>query len=150
MAGITGPTYFDASRNAEKPVPMGRFLNGEILSAFVQLRLLPGLRRLEDLGAALRFARCDVTDRDALEVLLNSLPELNAVIHGAMALRDAPLATLTQDQLSEVMAPKVRGASLLHELCRERPLERFVLLSSMASVLGNPGQGAYAAAILVE
>ena len=31
---------------------MGRFLNGEILSAFVQLRLLPGLRRLEDLDAA--------------------------------------------------------------------------------------------------
>jgi branched-chain amino acid transport system substrate-binding protein len=52
VAGITGPTSFDASRNAEKPVPMGRFLNGEILSAFVQLRLLPGLRRLEDLSAA--------------------------------------------------------------------------------------------------
>ncbi|MBW1689066.1 MAG: mechanosensitive ion channel family protein [Deltaproteobacteria bacterium] len=31
---------------------MGRFLNGEILSAFVQLRLLPGLRRLEDLSTA--------------------------------------------------------------------------------------------------
>jgi branched-chain amino acid transport system substrate-binding protein len=57
VAGITGPTSFDASRNAEKPVPMGRFLNGEILSAFVQLRLLPGLRRLEDLDAAHQAAR---------------------------------------------------------------------------------------------
>jgi branched-chain amino acid transport system substrate-binding protein len=52
VAGITGPTSFDTARNAEKPVPIGRFLDGEILSAFVQLRLLPGLRRLEDLGAA--------------------------------------------------------------------------------------------------
>jgi len=52
VAGITGPTWFDASRNAAKPVPMGRFLNGEILSAFEQLRLLAGLRRLEDLDAA--------------------------------------------------------------------------------------------------
>ncbi|PRQ04170.1 Phthiocerol synthesis polyketide synthase type I PpsC [Enhygromyxa salina] len=102
--------------------------------------------QFEELGEAIRFVRCDVTDRAALEALLASLPALTGVIHGAMALRDAPLATLTSEQIAEVMAPKVRGALLLHELCRDHAIERFVLLSSMASVLGNPGQGAYAAA----
>ncbi|KIG14079.1 Malonyl CoA-acyl carrier protein transacylase [Enhygromyxa salina] len=102
--------------------------------------------QLGDLGEAIRFARCDVTDRASLEALLATLPELTGVIHGAMALHDAPLATLTREQIDAVMAPKVTGAVLLHELCQAHAIERFVLLSSMASVLGNPGQGAYAAA----
>ncbi|PRQ06870.1 type I polyketide synthase [Enhygromyxa salina] len=107
---------------------------------------LAAREQVEDLGEAIRFARCDVTDRASLERLLATLPSLTGVIHGAMALKDAPLATLTSDQIAEVMAPKVTGAMLLHELCRDHTIERFVLLSSMASVLGNPGQGAYAAA----
>jgi branched-chain amino acid transport system substrate-binding protein len=57
VQGVTGPTWFDAERNAEKPVPMGRFLNRDILSALTQLRLLPSLRSLEDLDGVLDPAR---------------------------------------------------------------------------------------------
>jgi len=49
VEGVTGPTYFDAVGDAEKPVSMGRFSNGEIVSAFGQLQLLPGVRQPGDL-----------------------------------------------------------------------------------------------------
>ena len=42
--GVTGPTGFDAVGDVEKPVSMGRFVKGEIVSAFGQLRLIPGAR----------------------------------------------------------------------------------------------------------
>ncbi len=49
LDGVTGPTWFDALGDAEKPVSMGRFLSGEIVSAFGQLRLLPGVTRADEI-----------------------------------------------------------------------------------------------------
>ncbi|NEO93051.1 MAG: KR domain-containing protein, partial [Moorea sp. SIO3G5] len=44
------------------------------------------------------------------------------------------------------MAPKVAGTWHLHQLTLDLPLDFFVCFSSMASMLGSPGQGNYAAA----
>jgi potassium efflux system protein len=40
VEGITGPNGFDETGDALKPAPMGRFMAGEIVSAFSQLRLV--------------------------------------------------------------------------------------------------------------
>jgi len=50
VEGVTGPTWFDRAGDARKPVPMGRFVNGEIVSSYAQLRPLAGLVRAGDLG----------------------------------------------------------------------------------------------------
>ncbi|MER7757216.1 type I polyketide synthase [Kitasatospora sp. NPDC097643] len=71
---------------------------------------------------------------------------LRGVIHAAMVLDDAAVANITDDQLERVWHPKVTGAWRLHEATTGSPLDWFVLYSSMASLLGNPGQGAYSAA----
>ena len=102
------------------------------------------LTRLSALGADARAAACDVADRAALAALLETIPSLTGVVHTAGVLDDAPLETLTAEQLERVLVPKVEGARNLHELTSG--LEQFVLFSSAGPLLGGHGQGNYAAA----
>ncbi|WDZ82146.1 type I polyketide synthase [Micromonospora cathayae] len=106
-------------------------------------------RELTGLGAQVTVAACDVADRDALARVLDGIPAahpLTAVLHTAGLLDDATVEALTDDQVGRVLRPKVDGAWYLHELTRDRPLDAFVLFSSVAGTLGLPGQGNYAAA----
>jgi acyl transferase domain-containing protein/NADP-dependent 3-hydroxy acid dehydrogenase YdfG/acyl carrier protein len=105
--------------------------------------------RLEQLGATAQITACDVADRAALAQLLDAIPvdrPLVGVVHAAGTLADATLSALTPENLDSVLRPKADGAWNLHELTAELPLRAFVLFSSVAGVLGNPGQGNYAAA----
>jgi hypothetical protein len=67
-------------------------------------------------------------------------------VHCAGLLRDATVTALSQADLDEVLASKVDAAWHLHELTAEMDLRMFVTFSSVAGVLGTPGQGNYAAA----
>ncbi|MBU3867939.1 SDR family NAD(P)-dependent oxidoreductase, partial [Streptomyces sp. 4503] len=71
---------------------------------------------------------------------------LNGVVHSAMVLDDAAVANIREDQLGRVWAPKVTGAWRLHQATEGHRLDWFAVYSSMAALLGNAGQGAYAAA----
>ncbi|NEO24197.1 beta-ketoacyl reductase, partial [Moorena sp. SIO4A5] len=68
------------------------------------------------------------------------------VIHAAGVLDDGLVQNLSWEQFTKVMAPKVAGTWHLHQLTQDLPLDFFVCFSSMASMLGSPGQGNYAAA----
>ncbi|MFF9510037.1 SDR family NAD(P)-dependent oxidoreductase [Streptomyces sp. NPDC014724] len=71
---------------------------------------------------------------------------LRGIVHCAMVLDDAALTTVRDHQLKRVWAPKVTGAWNLHRAVMDHSLDWFVLYSSMSSLLGNAGQGTYAAA----
>ncbi|MET9687191.1 type I polyketide synthase [Streptomyces sp. NPDC006514] len=102
---------------------------------------------LEELGAQARVAACDVSNRDQLAQLLASLEHpLTAVIHAAGVLDDGVIEALTPERLARVMRPKVDAALHLHELTADTELSAFVLFSSGAALIGNPGQANYAAA----
>ncbi len=85
-------------------------------------------------------------DGTAAELVAAAGPRLRGVVHSAMVLDDAVVTTATAEQLSRVWRPKAIGAWRLHEAVACRELDWFVLHSSMASLLGNAGQAAYAAA----
>ncbi|MBT2386775.1 SDR family NAD(P)-dependent oxidoreductase, partial [Streptomyces sp. ISL-11] len=104
---------------------------------------------LEALGTPTTIAACDVTDRDRLRELLGSLPAehpLGGVIHTAGVLDDGVLDALTTDRLERVLRPKTDAAQHLHDLTAGLDLDFFVLFSSISGVVGNGGQGGYAAA----
>ncbi|AKT41311.1 type I polyketide synthase [Chondromyces crocatus] len=108
------------------------------------------IRRLETAGARVFAGRADVADRVALADLLAEVrrtsPPLRGIFHAAAVLDDGIALELDRARVRRVMAPKVDGAWNLHSLTQDDPLDLFVLFSSVASVLGSPGQSNYAAA----
>ena len=71
---------------------------------------------------------------------------LKGVFHLAGTLDDRLLADISDESLATVFAPKVRGALHLQRATEGCDLDHFVLFSSTASMLGNPGQINYSAA----
>nr|WP_209469123.1 type I polyketide synthase [Streptomyces iranensis] len=107
------------------------------------------INELGELGARVDIAACDVSDRAGLARVLDGVsPEhpLTAVIHTAGALDDDAVESLTAQRLDTVLRPKADGAWHLHELTRDADLASFIMYSSAAAVLGDRGQGNYAAA----
>ncbi|WP_078959004.1 type I polyketide synthase [Streptomyces sp. NRRL S-4] len=113
----------------------------------------PGAQSLVDelaeLGATATVVACDAADRDdvaAVMALFDDERPLRGVVHAAGVLDDGALTDLTPERFDAVFLPKVDGLWNLHELTQDRELDFFVMFSSIASVMGAPGQGNYAAA----
>ena len=107
------------------------------------------VQRLSDLGAEVEIVGCDVSDRGQVKGLLDGIDQehpLGAVVHAAGVLDDGVIESLTEERVSDVLAPKVDGAWNLHEMTRGMDLQAFILFSSFAGTLGSPGQASYAAA----
>ncbi|MGQ4406074.1 type I polyketide synthase, partial [Streptomyces hayashii] len=113
----------------------------------------PGARELAaDLtarGCRVTVTACDVTDRTELAAVLAAIPDdtpLTAVVHTAGAGQIRALADTTLAEAAAIAHAKIAGARNLHELLADRPLDAFVLFSSIAGVWGSAGQAVYAAA----
>jgi acyl transferase domain-containing protein/NADPH:quinone reductase-like Zn-dependent oxidoreductase/acyl carrier protein len=107
------------------------------------------VERLKDAGAEVSVVACDVSDRDAVAALIAQLSAqypLKGVFHAAGVIDDGLIASLTPERVDTVLRAKVDGAWNLHECTRDSDLSAFVMFSSMAGIVGSPGQGNYAAA----
>lgn len=106
--------------------------------------------KLEQGGASVACICADVGSRDELGAALDGVRarglKLGGIIHAAGVLNDGVLVYQSAAAFDEVMRPKIDGAWNLHELTRGDQLDFFVSFSSIAALLGSPGQSAYAAA----
>jgi acyl transferase domain-containing protein/acyl carrier protein len=114
------------------------------------LPVVQAITSIEKLGAVVETASLDVADEAALLAFASRrraahLPPMRGIIHAAGAVRDQVMVQMTDEQLEEVLRPKVLGAWSLHEAFAADPLDFFVLFSSVSSVLVTTGQSNYAA-----
>lgn len=110
---------------------------------------MEAIEALRHAGTHVEVRAADVSSRQQLDSLLSEtdrdLPPLAGVFHAAGVVDDGVIAQQDSERFARVMAPKVAGAWNLHECTADRPLDFFILCSSVASALGSPAQSGYAA-----
>ncbi|MEP1205831.1 MAG: SDR family NAD(P)-dependent oxidoreductase [Rhizobiaceae bacterium] len=104
------------------------------------------LHALEDAGVKVDVVAANIGDADDVARVLSMVPRLRGIVHAAGVLDDGMLMQQTPERFSKVAAPKVDGAWHLHSQTLGHSLDFFVLFSSVASVMGSPGQSNYASA----
>ncbi|WP_308030644.1 SDR family NAD(P)-dependent oxidoreductase [Streptomyces sp. CoH27] len=105
---------------------------------------------LTTLGATVLLAAADAADAEGMRAVLDRAKErfghLDGVFHLAGAADRGTVLTLEPGRFAELLAAKAHGVRLLDALTADEPLDLFVVFSSLASVVGDFGACAYAAA----
>jgi phthiocerol/phenolphthiocerol synthesis type-I polyketide synthase D len=100
--------------------------------------------------AQIAVVQGDISAPEVAGQLVTSAEEtglaLRGVVHGAAVIEDQIVAALSRESLERVWAPKAAGALRLHAATASRELDWWVGFSSTSSLLGSPGQAAYACA----
>lgn len=143
--GMGGLGMEIASRMAAHPVGT-IVLVGRRLPTGDTLAKIEAMKRA---GADVLVMQCDVSDREECDRLferIGALPRpLRGIVHAAGVLEDRTIAQQNWDLFAAALAPKVQGTWNLHEATQNRPLDFFVMFSSVAATIGNRGQSNYAA-----
>lgn len=91
-----------------------------------------------------------MTKREQVEKLVSELgttcSPIAGVINGAAVFNDMLFSEMSLEVMERVTQPKIIGTKNLNEVFGTTPLDFFVVLSSLTSVIGNSGQTNYTAA----
>ncbi|MEK4432035.1 SDR family NAD(P)-dependent oxidoreductase [Paenibacillus sp. FSL M7-0802] len=108
------------------------------------------LQELESSGASVVYRQADITHRNTVIDLLDSIQQefgrVHGIIHCAGVTHDNFIIKKTSEEFMEVLGPKVSGLVHLDEASSGQNLDFFVLFSSISGSIGNPGQADYATA----
>ncbi|KAK6812394.1 hypothetical protein RU639_011774 [Aspergillus parasiticus] len=103
---------------------------------------------LKEAGVECKAYAGDVSDQTQLKNILDdishSMPPIRGVIQGAMVLADSLFHRMSYDQWVTATRPKVQGTWNLHKLV-PTDLDFFIVLSSLAGIIGSVSQANYAA-----
>ncbi len=121
-------------------------LTGRAALSTEKQRLIDGLFA----DGRLRYEQVDLGDVRQVEQLIAGIVgeygRLNGVLHAAGMTADNFILKKTGAEFAQVLAPKVTGTFHLDVASASVQLDFFVLFSSLAGAMGNPGQADYAAA----
>ncbi|KAM3511944.1 hypothetical protein MY11210_004415 [Beauveria gryllotalpidicola] len=105
------------------------------------------IAELESMGAGVQALKGSVTCmQDVRQAIQQAALPVKGIIQMSMVLRDTAWGAMTFDDWAAASEPKVRGTWNLHNASLEAdtPLDLFVMFSSIAAVVGMPGQTNYA------
>ena len=101
-------------------------------------------------GAIIDYKQCDVGNKESVDTLFNFISKtynrLDGIIQSAGIIRDSYIIHKDVENFHEVLKPKVDGLINLDKASASFKLDFFVLFSSLAGIMGGPGQSDYAAA----
>jgi amino acid adenylation domain-containing protein len=113
-------------------------------------RKIRRLQAIERLGAEVLALSADVTDPAAVAAVVAAAESrfgaVDAVVHAAGVPGGGLIQGKTRVAAERVLAPKIDGALALAAALAGRPLDWFVLASSITAVVAQPGQVDYIAA----
>jgi acyl transferase domain-containing protein len=116
-------------------------------------RRIRAIQEIESLGGAVLVCRADAADETAMQKVLtralDQFGQLNGVIHaaGRTGIQAMRSVEETDHAVCEAhFGPKIHGVCVLERVLGDLPLDFCILMSSLSSVLGGLGFGAYAAA----
>jgi NADPH:quinone reductase-like Zn-dependent oxidoreductase/NAD(P)-dependent dehydrogenase (short-subunit alcohol dehydrogenase family)/SAM-dependent methyltransferase len=106
---------------------------------------------IDSLGGALHIVQCDIADETstrnaAAQLAKLSLPPVRGIIQSATVLRDHPWEYMEVADWNESIKPKVQGTLNMNDFfCAPETTDFYVMLSSVASIVGSASQSNYAA-----
>ncbi|PMB72945.1 Compactin diketide synthase mokB [Beauveria bassiana] len=106
------------------------------------------IEELQSQGCRITAIAGDVSKMDDVEKAIAKSPTLiRGVLQLSMVLKDRPLLEMSYQDWQAVQEPKVKGTWNLHNaLLTNTKLDFFILMGSVAGLVGQPGQGNYASA----
>jgi enediyne polyketide synthase len=112
--------------------------------------LAANLKRIESMGAQLRYFQVDITDREALQLAVREADKefgpITAILHGAARNEPKLLRVLSETDMHATLAPKIKGLeNLLAAVCTDK-LRLLVAFGSIIARTGLPGEADYALA----
>ena len=101
-------------------------------------------------GALISIAMCDISFAEDSPHCFGSTHNcespISAIIHAGGTLADATVGNQNPTGIRAVFAPKVTAAQKWQDAVQQQPMQSQILFSSVAALLGAPGQLNYAAA----
>ncbi len=106
--------------------------------------------KLEKLGANVKVIAADICCVEDVSKLFaeikNSKLSLQGIVHAAGVDALVPIAEMSVHELRDLLAPKMKGAWLLHKHTLDVDLDMFICFSSISSIWGSSGRAHYGAA----
>lgn len=112
---------------------------------------IAAVRELEAMGASVHVTGFDISNEAQLAAFIEDYekenwPMIRGIVHSAGVARPQLMMQMDQEIFSNVLRPKVMGAWNLHRQFADKPLDFFIMFSSIAAVVVSAGQANYSAA----
>jgi len=145
---IKTPTFILCSRSPTAPESDWRAIG--VNPAHPDHRKIARLQKLKELGATIYCLQADIGIYDEVEDLIKfcktKLGRINGVIHAAGIPGGGLMVLKTKLTAYSVLRPKIHGTYHLAKATKDLELDFVVLMSSIASVVGEKGQVDYCGA----